>query len=80
MKIKNTDPLMGTKLKSKTHLQNTSFDFLSRFSRVWLQSLKKLLIRPKKKFFLSKNVSKNANFMLISDPLKKLLKNIQKKV
>jgi hypothetical protein len=43
-KIKNTDPLMGAKLKSKTHLQNTFFDFLSRFLRVWLQSLKKVLI------------------------------------
>jgi hypothetical protein len=27
-------PLMGAKLKSKTHLQNTFFDFLSRFLRV----------------------------------------------
>ncbi len=43
-KTKNTDPLMGAKLKSKTHLQNTFFDFLSRFLRVWLQSLKKVLI------------------------------------
>jgi hypothetical protein len=31
-------------LKSKTHLPNTFFDFLSRFLRVWLQSLKKVLI------------------------------------
>ncbi len=38
---------MGAKLKSKTHLQNTFFDFLSRFLRVWLQSLKKVLIWPK---------------------------------
>jgi hypothetical protein len=43
-KIKNTDPLMGAKLKSKTHLPNTFFYFLSRFLRVWLQSLKKVLI------------------------------------
>jgi hypothetical protein len=27
----NTNALMGEKLKSKTHLQNTFFDFLSRF-------------------------------------------------
>ncbi len=40
----STDPLMGAKLKSKTHLQNTFFDFLSRFLRVWLQSFKKVLI------------------------------------
>ncbi len=39
--MKNTDPLMGAKLKSKTHLQNTFFYFLSRFLRIWLQSLKK---------------------------------------
>jgi hypothetical protein len=42
--MKNTDPLMGAKLKSKTHLHNRFFDFLSRFLRVWLQSLKKVLI------------------------------------
>jgi hypothetical protein len=36
MKMKNTDPLMGATLKSKTHLQNTFFDFLGRFLRVWL--------------------------------------------
>ncbi len=51
-KIKNTGPLMGAKLKSKTHLQNTFFYFLSRFLRVWLQSLKKVLIWPKNFFFL----------------------------
>ena len=36
---------MGAKLKSKTHLQNTFFDFLSRFLRVCLQSLKKVLFQ-----------------------------------
>jgi hypothetical protein len=40
--LENEDPLMGAKLKSKTHLLNTFFDFLSRFLRVWLQSLKKV--------------------------------------
>jgi hypothetical protein len=52
---------MGAKLKSKTHLQNTFFDFLSRFLRVWLQSLKKVLKWPKiKKFFekIKKGVKK----------------------
>jgi hypothetical protein len=29
---------MGAKLKSKTHLLNMFFDFLSRFLRVWLQN------------------------------------------
>jgi hypothetical protein len=42
--MKNTDPLMGAKLKSKTHLLNTSFDFFSYFLRVWLQSFQKVLI------------------------------------
>ncbi len=60
---------MGAKLKSKTHLRNTFFDFLSRFLRVWLQSLKKVLIWPKN----------FKNFMLISNPLKKLWKNAPKK-
>jgi hypothetical protein len=40
-KIKNKDPLIGAKLKSKTHLLNTFFDFWRRVLRVWLQSLKK---------------------------------------
>ena len=44
LKMKNADPLMGAKLKSKTHLQNGFFDFLSRFLRNWLQSLQKVLI------------------------------------
>ncbi len=39
---------MGAKLKSKTHLLNMFFDFLSRFLRVRLQSFKKVLIWPKK--------------------------------
>ncbi len=51
---------MGAKLKSKTHLQNTFFDFLSRFLRVWLQSLKKVQIWPKNFFFekIEKSVKK----------------------
>jgi hypothetical protein len=54
---------MGAKLKSKTHLQNMFFDFLSRFLRFWLQSLEKVQIWPKK----------------ILNPLKKLWKNVPKK-
>ncbi len=38
---------MGAKLKSKTHLQNTFFDFLSRFLRVLLQSLKFFFLNQK---------------------------------
>jgi hypothetical protein len=57
--MKNTDPLMGAKLKSKTHLQNKFFDFLSRFLRIWLQSLQKVQILPTKNFFdKKKNINK----------------------
>ncbi len=42
LKMKNTDPLMGAKLKSKTHLLSTFFDFLSHFLRLWLQSFQKV--------------------------------------
>jgi hypothetical protein len=43
-KVRNRDPLMDAKLNSKTHLQKRFFVFLSRFLRVWLQSLQKVLI------------------------------------
>ncbi len=72
---------MGAKLKSKTHLQNTSFDFLSRFLRVWLQSLKKVLIWPKKTNFWkkSKKVSKNAEFHADFESVEKVVKKYTKK-
>ena len=58
------------------------FDFLSRFLRVVLQSLKKVLIWPKNFFFSQyrKRCQNTQNFTLISNPLKKLLKNAPKKV
>ncbi len=37
-KMKNIDPLMDAKLKSKTHLQNKLFDFLSRLASKFLKS------------------------------------------
>jgi hypothetical protein len=43
LKMKNTDPVMGAKLKSKTHLQITFCYFLSRVLSIWLQSLQKVL-------------------------------------
>ncbi len=49
---------MGAKLKSKTHLQNPFFDFLSRFLRIWLQSLQKVQKWPKKLFFIKKDIKK----------------------
>ncbi len=66
---------MGAKLKSKTHLQNTFFDFLIPFLRIWLQSLKKVLIWPNIFFFKSKKVSKNADF----ESVEKVVKNAPKK-
>jgi hypothetical protein len=39
--MKNTDPLMGAKLKSKTHLLNPFFDFLSRFLEKIKKGIKK---------------------------------------
>ncbi len=72
---------MGAKLKSKTHLQNKFFDFLSRFLRVWLQSLKKVLIWPLKTFFFekSKKVSKNAEFHADFEYVEKVVKKCTKK-
>jgi hypothetical protein len=72
---------MGAKLKSKTHLQNRFFDFLSRFLRVWLQSLKKYYYDLKKNFFLkkSKKVSKNAEFHADFESVEKVVKKCTKK-
>ncbi len=80
---------MGAKLKPKTHLQNTSFDilkhihkktfsvFLSRFVRVWLQSLQKVLIRAKQLF--SFRNSKNAEFHADFESVEKVLKKCTKR-
>ncbi len=64
---------MGAKLKSKTHLLNAFFYFLSRFLCFWLQSFQKVLIWPKKIIFYKnqKRYQKTQNFTLISNPLKK---------
>jgi hypothetical protein len=71
---------MGAKLKSKTHLQNTFFDFLSRFLRVWLQSLKKVLIWQKKKILKkSRKVSKNAEFYADFESVEKVVKKCTQK-
>jgi hypothetical protein len=72
---------MGAKLKSKTHLPNTFFDFLSRFLRVWLQSLKKVQIWPLKKKMLkkSKKVSKHAEFYADFESVEKVVKKCTQK-
>jgi hypothetical protein len=71
---------MGAKLKSKTHLLNTFFDFSSRFLHIWLHSLKKILIWPKIFFFFkSKKVSKNAEFHADFESVEKVVKKCTKK-
>ncbi len=69
---------MGAKLKSKTHLQNTFLDFFSRFLRVWLQSLKKVLIWAKKIFF-SQIKKQNAEFHADFESFGKVVKKWTKK-
>jgi hypothetical protein len=65
---------MGAKLKSKTHLLN------ARFLRVWLQSLKKVLIWQKKNFSQkSKKESKNAEFHADFESVEKVVKKCTKK-
>ncbi len=73
---------MGAKLKSKTHLLNMFFDFLSRFLRVRLQSLQKVIICPPKNFCGTKSekILKNAEVDADFESVEKVLKNAQKKV
>ncbi len=42
--MKNTDPLMKAKLKSKTHVLNTFFDFWAVFCAAGFKLFKKVLI------------------------------------
>jgi hypothetical protein len=81
--MKNTDPLMGAKLKSKTHLQNTFFDFLSRFfAHLASKFAKSANMIPQFfiLFFLSKKISKNADFHADFESAEKVVKNAPKKV
>jgi hypothetical protein len=61
---------MGAKLKSKTHLQNTFFDFLSRFLRVWSKFEKSTNVTLKKYFF-EKNEEFHADFESVKKVVKK---------
>jgi hypothetical protein len=65
---------MGAKYKSKTHLQNRFFDFLSRFLRVWLKSFQKVLIWLKTIFLIKKDI-KNAEFHADFESAEKVVKN-----
>jgi hypothetical protein len=70
---------MGAKLKSKTHLLNTFFDFLSRFLRISSKSSKK--VHDLKNFFwenIEKGV-KNAEFHADFESVEKVVKKCTKK-
>jgi hypothetical protein len=67
-KIKNTDPLMDAKLKSEP--------FFARLASKFSESAN---MTQKIFFNKSKRYQKTQNFTLISNPLKKLLKNAPKK-
>jgi hypothetical protein len=63
--MKNPDPAIGAKLKSKPHFYKIQlFDSLSRFLRVWLQSFLKSANMTCTIFWLKKSrkVSQNAEF------------------
>jgi hypothetical protein len=76
--MKNTDPEMNAKLKSRTHLRNMFLNLLSRFLRGWLQS-SKIANMTFTIFFLHKRYQKTQNFTLISNPLKKVFKKYTRK-
>ncbi len=57
--MKNTDPLMGAKLKSKTHLQNMFFLFFELFFAHLASKFSKRAVMTKKKKNLSKKILKN---------------------
>jgi hypothetical protein len=63
---------MGAKLKSKTHLLNTLFDFWAVFVRSASKFAKSANMTQKIFFFNQKRYQKTQNFTLISNPLKKL--------
>ncbi len=60
--MKNTDPLMGEKLKSKTHLRNPFFWFFEPFFACLASKFEKSAKMNFKKIFLEKKVLKNAEF------------------
>jgi hypothetical protein len=80
--MKYTDPLMGAKLKSKTNLLNTFFDFLIRFFALASKFEKSTKKNMTKKNFgkKSKKVSKNAEFYADFESFEKVVKNAPKKL
>jgi hypothetical protein len=78
-KTKQTDPEMGVKWNSKTHLQNTFFGLLSRFVRVWLQNLQSLRDLNLKICFKIRKGFKNAKFHADFKSVKKVFKRFTNK-
>jgi hypothetical protein len=72
-KIKNTDPLIVAKFKSKTHLLNTLF-ILAPFLRV--HKFEKSTYMAFKLFLNQKRYKKTQNFMLISNVKKKVIRKL----
>ena len=72
--MKNTDPLMGAKLKSKTHLLNYVFRFFEPFFAHLASKFEKSTNRTFKKNCLtkSKKVSKNPEFHADFESVEKL--------
>jgi hypothetical protein len=74
---------MGAKLKSKTHLLNTFFDFLSRFMQIWLQKFAKSAVQllgvSSSTPFRSGSVPNSANMTQKNFLGKKIKKDIKKR-
>jgi hypothetical protein len=71
---------MGAKFKSKTHLLKRFLIFLAFFARLASKFEKKYQNDQQQKIILKRSYQRTQNFMLISNPLDKFLKNAPKKV
>jgi hypothetical protein len=69
-KMKNTDPLMGAKLKSKAHLLNTFFDFFEPFF-ARLTSKFEISTNMTYKIFFEKKSEFHADFESVEKVVKK---------
>ncbi len=77
--MKNTDPLMGAKLKSKTHLLRFLI-FLAIFCAFGFKVFKKCQNNPKKNFCKKiKKISKKAEFHADFESVEKVVKICTKK-
>jgi hypothetical protein len=77
-KMKNTDPLMGAKFKSKKHLLNI-FLFWAVFCAFGFKVFKKCLYDKNDKWKKSKKISKNAEFHADFESVEKVVKKCTQK-